>query len=1072
MRPETKTTVMVVLLMLTGSISALAQASGSSAELRGQVVDSTGAVIAGAAITITDLAKGSTRSTTTDAEGNYAFLGLLPSNYEIKVSAEGFAAASGKVALTVGQQANIPFKLAAGAVEANVEIVEGGEVVDTNRTEQSSTVDAKQISNLPINRRNFLDYALLTPGVTDADNIADASDFRLSQTPQTGLSFGGNNGRGNSVSVDGAETIGAFGSVQTTLSQEAVQEFQVVRNSYSAEFGGASGGMVNIVSKSGANTLHGSAFGLFRDQHFDARNFFDYNRDVKSPFKRQQYGGSVLGPIKQDKTFFFTAIERLSQERTTFVNLLNDPNIFQPTTSQNALLDFLDGNPDFAELANTMRVRLTTTTQSFPNTVELFDDASGEFPFDENATQFSARLDHNFSGRSSGYLRFNLTDSVFENQAAGALTTVSRGRTVDGFNGGLVGSHNYQFSPTMLNELKLQVSYTRADVLPNDPNGPELNIEGYGLFGRDFSLPSRSIDRHFDVYDNVTKSLGDHTLKFGGSMFFYRLGTHDEVYFGGRFSFQPVIRLRSVIEMGSPPGTVTAIENFLQLNAPGLLSNLNAPINSIQAFNLGLPASFQGSFGDPTVSSWTNRYALYLQDAWKVRPNIVLNYGLRYSLHDEPLNIPTYKRDFQPRAGFSWNPRGDGKTVIRGGAGIYVGSLNFAIPLATSKYAGTNDPASSYVVLATTTSDAFGLPTSFAIYQTLRDRGVLGNRPIQLSDVIGPPLNIAPGPGSPLEVRFRLGSNYRNPTAYQASLGIQRDLGGGFSLELNYLYVRGLHLSRNRDVNQIAQTGPPNSSNPLGGPTFAIAAGDFRNPLRFQDNIYEQTANSFYHGFTVQIQRRFSKNFSLNAHYTLAKTIDEVTDYNSDWSAQNPLNLRLDRALSSFDQRHRLVVSAQFQSPFKGVALKNWVFSPILVGQSGRPFNLLLGFDANTDRRSQTDRPGMAGRNTGLGEPYYSLDIRLARRFFVREGRFLEFSFDAFNLFNRSNLLGINNILRAACTTPEGDRFTPCTANAGATPRLTDYNLRGRRDRKPTEPLGFTSAADPRQLQFGARFNW
>jgi Carboxypeptidase regulatory-like domain/TonB dependent receptor len=1057
--------------MLTGGITAFAQASGSTAELRGQVLDSIGAVIQGATITITDLAKGSTRSNTTDAEGNYAFIGLLPSNYEIKVSAEGFAPTTGKVALTVGQQANIPFKLAAGVVEVNIEIAAGGEVVDTNRTEQSSMVDAKQISNLPINRRNFLDYALLTPGVADADNIADASDFRVAQTPQSGLSFGGNNGRGNSISVDGAETNSDTGGVQATLSQEAVQEFQVVRNSYSAEFGGAAGGVVNIVSKSGGNSIHGSAFGLFRDQHFDARNFFDYNSDGKSPFNRQQYGGSLLGPIKQDKTFFFTAIERLNQKRTTFVNLLTDLNIFQPTASQTALLGFLEGNPDFTELANTLRDRLRTTPQSFPNTVELFDNENGQFPFDEDQTQFSVRLDHNLSERSSGYLRFNLTDSVFENQAAGALTAVSRGRTIDSFNGGLVGSHNYQFSPTMFNELKLQFSYTRAGYLPNDPIGPELNIEGYGLFGRDSHLPSLSIDRHYDVYDNVTKALGDHTLKFGGSMFFHRRSLNDQPFIGGRFNFQPVIQLDRVIAMESSPETVTAIEDFLQQAQPGLMSNLRAPINSIQAFNFGLPASFQGGFGDPSTFLSMNRYALYLQDAWKVRPNLVLNYGLRYSLHDEPFNVPTYKRDFQPRAGFSWSPHG-GKTVIRGGAGIYIGFLNVGIPHVTNKIRGTTDPESIYIVLATSTSDRLGLPTSFAIYQTLRDRGVLGNRPIHLSDVTSPPLNITPGPGSPLEVRFRLGPNYRNPTSYQASLGVQRDLGGGFSLELNYLYVRGLHISRNRDTNQIAQTGPPSQFNPLGGPTFDATAGNFRNSRRFQDNIYEQTANSIYHGFTAQVQRRFSRNFSLNAHYTLAKAIDEVTDFNSDWSAQNPLNLRLDRSLSSFDQRHRLVVSAQFQSPFEGAALKNWVFSPIFVGQSGRPFNLLLGFDANTDRRSQTDRPGLAGRNTGLGEPYYSLDIRLARRFFVKENRFLEFTFDAFNLFNRANLLGINNILGAACTTPGGDRFTPCTTDAAATPRLTDYDLRGRFDRKPTEPLGFTSAADPRQLQFGARFNW
>jgi hypothetical protein len=367
------------------------------------------------------------------------------------------------------------------------------------------------------------------------------------------------------------------------------------------------------------------------------------------------------------------------------------------------------------------------------------------------------------------------------------------------------------------------------------------------------------------------------------------------------------------------------------------------------------------------------------------------------------------------------------------------------------------------------------LPTSFAVYQTLLQRGVIGTRTITLADVSGAPLNIRAAPNVPLEVRFRLGPNYRNPTTYQSSLGVQRDLGGGVSLELTYLFARGLHLSRNRDINQFKISGPVSPLNPLGGPTFVRfpAAGqttDMRTPLRLQDNVYEQTANSFYHGFTVQAQRRFANSFSLNAHYTLAKSIDEVVDFNSDWSAQNPLNLRLDRSLSAFDQRHRLVLSGVFQSSADNVGLKNWVLSPIFVAQSGRPFNLLLGFDANADGRSQSDRPGLAGRYTGKGEPFYSFDLRVGRRFFAKEGRFLELTFDAFNLFNRTNFIGVNNVLGAACTTSDGQNFVPCTT-AGAVP-LTSYSLRGRRGLRTTDPLGFTSAFDPRQLQFGVRFNF
>ncbi|HEU0175440.1 MAG TPA: TonB-dependent receptor, partial [Blastocatellia bacterium] len=698
MKHRIRITIVVALaslaMMIASHTAAFAQASSSAAELRGQVTDASGAAIPNAKLTLTDAVKGTSRNATSDGAGNYFFLGLLPSSYDLKVEAQGFEASTTRLELTVGQQANIPIKLAAGKVEIQVDVAAGAEVVETGRSEQASTVDARQITNLPINRRNFLDYALLTPGVADADNIADSSDFRVAQTPQSGLSFGGNNGRGNMVQIDGAETLNGSGGVQATLSQEAVQEFQVVRNSYSAEFGGASGGVVNIVSKSGGNGFHGGAFGLFRDKAFDARNAFDFNPNGQSPFNRQQYGGSFGGPLQQNKTFFFTAVERLSQTRTSFINLLSDPSIFQPTASQNALLNFLSGVQPFAQLAAGLRGALTTTAAANPRTVQLFNSSSGQFPFDETQTQFSARLDHNFSERSGGYLRFNVTDFDFENQAAGALTAVSRGRDVTGFNGGVVASHNYQFSPTAFNELKLQYSYTRGGFFPNDPFGPEINLEGFGNFGRDIFLPSETIERHYDVYDNFSKIYGNHTIKFGGSMFFNRITTVSETFFGGRFNFGAAIPLANLLGATAQAQVANPINQFL-LAAPNspfsdgngnrLADVLEVPISALQSYNLGLPLVYQEGFGDAGANSWTNRYGIYVQDTWKLRPNFTLNYGLRYSIDDEPFFIPTSKKDVQPRAGFSWDPRGDGKTVIRGGAGIFTGFLNNAVANVTTE---------------------------------------------------------------------------------------------------------------------------------------------------------------------------------------------------------------------------------------------------------------------------------------------------------------------------------------------------------------------------------------------------
>ena len=1068
MRHACQLLALTILVTVAGRVSALAQASGSTAELRGQVTDRADAVIPNATVTLTDAAKGTSRTATTDGEGNYIFLGLLPSGYELKVEASGFAPSSTRLELTVGQQANIPIKLGAGTLEVRVDVVAGSEVVETSRTQQSSVIDDRQITNLPINRRTYLDYALLTPGVNDSDNIADASDFRVAQTPQSGLSFGGNNGRGNMVSLDGSETLNSSGGVTATVSQEAVQEFQVLRNSYSAEFGGASGGIVNIVSKSGSNSFHGSAFGLFRDDALDARNAFDFNPSGQSPYNRQQYGGSVGGPLRRDRVFFFTAFERFDEEQTTFVNLLTDPNIFQPTASQTTLFNYLGGTP-FAPVAAGLRQALTTT--NYPRTVQLFNDSSGQFPFNSNQTNFMARVDYAPSDKSNMYWRVNLTDGKFENQAAGALTAVSRGRTNDVYVGGGIFSHNYQLSPTLLNEVKAQFTYVKGNFIPNDGIGPEINIQGFGLFGRDIFLPSKTIERHYDLYDNVSKTWGDHTFKFGGSMLFLDVASNSETFFGGRFDFGSAIPLSNIIALNPQlgPAVLQQLTQFLQANNPSLLPALAAPINALQSYNLNLPIVYQEGFGNSYARSWTDRYALYAQDTWRVRPSLTLNYGLRYSINNEPFYIPTRYKDFQPRAGFAWDPFGDGKTVIRGGAGIFVGFVNNAVANVTTELAGFGDPTEINIVLATATSNALGLPTSFTVYQTLLQRGILGTRTITAADIAAPPIGITPRPGAPLEVRFRVGPNYQNPVTYQASLGVQRDLGGGFSLETSYLFNRGLHLTRNRDVNQFKRTGPASQQNPFGGPTFIrfpsaaqVAAGlttDFRNPFIFQDNVYEATANSFYHALTAAVTRRFANNMSLNAHYTFAKTIDEVTDFNSDFSAQNPLDLRLDRALSAFDQRHRAVISGVFQSPLAGDSWADkvfggWLLSPIFIAGSGRPFNLLLGFDANADGRSQSDRPGQAGRNTGKGEPFYSVDMRLARRFFARESRFLEFTFEAFNLFNRTNLLGINNIV--------GTTFI----------NAADFNVSGDRSRKTTDPLGFISAANARQLQLGVRFNF
>jgi hypothetical protein len=1089
--------VWTLLLTLTvGASSAFAQATATS-ELRGNVTDPNGAAVAGATITATDNSKGTSRTATSDVDGNYVVLSLLPGVYTVKIDASGFASnTTNNVELQVGQQLALDVKLTVGDVGVVVDVLQNEEIlVDTERTQQSTVISARQLNNLPINRRNFLDFALLTPGVTDADNINDSTDFRVVQTPQSGLSFGGNNGRGNSINVDGSTADTPSGGARDVVSQEAVREFQVDRNSYAAEFGGASGGVINIVSKTGGNDYHGSLFGYFRNKIFDARNAFDFNPNGQSPFSRQQFGGSLGGKIVENKTFFFVSAEGLRQNQTSFVTLndslnsglrLSSPNA---ASDQNFFLNYLAGRPAFAPLAAGVRGGLTVASA---RTANLYAGTSGQFPATSNNALVSGRIDHTFSDSDTGFVRLNYARTSGENQATGALNAVSRGNSVKSSNAGILLSETHSFNDTTINELRAQFYYYNLRATPNDPNGPEINILGFGNFGRDIFLPSNSITRQFDVADTLSFVRGSHTIKAGIVFQTQRVSTNSETYLPGTFRFgslpfatlfSAAQRTAIAAQIGADvqAGVITPAQAGLLGST--LSNTTSSTINSLQAYNFNLPQVYQQGFGLPAFASNSQRFSAFGQDTWKIRPNLTFSYGLRYFIQNEADPIPLDKNNFQPRLGFSWDIFNNAKTVIRGGAGIFTGQIDNQITNVTNTLASGTDPFNINIVVST-----IQLPGTYStavIYQTLLAQGVIGRRQIVASDLTQFGLNTAPG--RPLEARIRIGQDFQNPETYQASLALQQDLGRGFAAEVSYLFTRGIHLVRPVDVRRYSVIGTsPFTGQPIVNATelgcFTIPGvpaagfncsatggaltGNFL-PRFALDAEYQSVANTFYHAGTLQVTKRFSRNYSLNANYTLSKSIDESTDFNTDYLAQNPLNIRSDRALSSFDQRHRAVISAVIISPFENVFLKDFVFSPIFTAGSGRPFNLLIGTDTNNDSRLYNDRPAGAARNTGKGEPYYNFDVRLARRFFTQEERFLELTFEAFNLFNHVNYNGINNVVGTACVA----NFASNPNCVGAT-SVIPINARGIKGISPTSPLGFTSAAPARQLQFGIRYNF
>src|SRR4029077_12119409 len=357
-----------VLGLLPSSPVASAQGVGASADLTGTVTDPTGAEVPNAKVTAIDTGKGGQRSVVTDEHGFYRLAGLAPATYKLSVEHTGFQTeVVTSLSLTVGQTSILDLHLKLAGISGQVEVTSELPVVETERGSQSDTLTQEDIANLPIDRRDYLTFTLLTPGVSNSTRLASDQDFRVKSTPQSGLSFYVSNGRGNSITVDGGEANDDAGGVRLTLSQDAVQEFQVNRSNYSAELGGASGATINIVSKSGTNELHGTLYSYFRNDVLDAADPFartqalapgatfnpaqpDTNSvNTKNSLTRYQFGGTAGFPIKKDKSFLFVSFEGLLQDAQNSVPILTSTSLLRPTGSQDTIFAGLAteaGNPN------------------------------------------------------------------------------------------------------------------------------------------------------------------------------------------------------------------------------------------------------------------------------------------------------------------------------------------------------------------------------------------------------------------------------------------------------------------------------------------------------------------------------------------------------------------------------------------------------------------------------------------------------------------------------------------------------------------------------------------------------
>src|ERR1039457_6801518 len=439
-------TIVISLTML--ACSANGQGVGASGDIKGTVTDPSGAVVSKATVTATNAGNGLKGTGISDSDGQFLISGLPPAKYDVSAEITGFQTqVQTGVVVAVGQDFLLDFHLKVAQVSERVEVTAEPPIVETTKSHQADLVTTQYITDLPIDRRDYLTFTLLMPGVSDSTRVAGDQDYRVKQTPQSGLSFYGSNGRGNSVTVDGGEANDDAGGVRLTVSQEAVQEFQINRSNYSAELGGEIGASINIVSKSGTNNIHGSAFGFFRNQNMDARNPFAFSpalapgepfsltaegQPIKNSLSQQQFGGTIGFPIKKDKTFLFAAYEGLRSDAQDSVPLLTSSSIFGPTAVQAPILDGLvalgsgssvpcltgfplSGPACAFALQSLLTVAPTAAGNPFVSPAQLvsrafvvnqFEKNGGVFPFPIRQHEGSARLDHRFSLSDSAFLRY------------------------------------------------------------------------------------------------------------------------------------------------------------------------------------------------------------------------------------------------------------------------------------------------------------------------------------------------------------------------------------------------------------------------------------------------------------------------------------------------------------------------------------------------------------------------------------------------------------------------------------------------------------------------------------------
>lgn len=1005
------------------------------------IQDQTGAVIPQAKIVVKSTTTGLQREATADGHGFGQIVNLPPGEYELRVEAERFKPAARIIRLEVGQSASITMTMLVGATqELTVSAIEEG--VSTYKAEVSEVLNERQIQSLPIKGRNFIDFVMLTPEVTLGNSTSVGSQAPFTeQTPK--LSFGGvRETHSVFISLDGVDyTTGLSGLQRASPAQDWVQEFRVVTGSYESEVGRTMGGIVNTVTRSGTKSFHGGVYEFFRNGEVNATNPLA----TSNVLRLNQFGVTLGGPIVQEKTFFFTGYEGQRRAQSpiysSFISatinpdpvacpVLPPPGTFVPACiSINGTKNFFGLQPE--SLASVLIVN--------------------------DYDKFVGKIDHQFSSRTLLITRYLFSDERNLNTpgAPPGLGLPSSFRSNPIRDQSVAAHLIHTFSPRVAGDTVVQFARRTFHL---DPVGagrePFMAIVNLAQSGGPVGSFTFYRENRLQVGQNVTYSFGNHTLKFGGEFHNIWNSTKSPMFTPGVAAFCPDSYF------GTP--NVFGCGDFSALGPTALI------------FYFGMPRSLWGQPLIPRGTDWESSllpppmfdefdaassaeftrqiYGAYIQDKWRVSSRLTLTFGLRYDDETRPFRERDWyqpdRNNFQPRVGFAYSP--DDKTVIRGGFGIYTGPFNWSELVGTTTAFG---PVNGY--MNNPFVPAFVNPT-----KSLVGLAFFGPVGVRFPSPGGIPAAAAfanftatgayPDPAD--LIGFSHGFTTRdfpNPYAENASLQVERQFAKDLQISVGYSFLHALKLHYCGCQTNVR----PNGFLPNGKEMLALADPNFG--FAFLD---EPAGYSIYHAGFVTVNKRFRNHFGFAANYTWSKSIDNQTTIQYATGAENYLRKDLERAVSDNHVAHRFVFAGLADSPFRNVLMKNWSLGLTATLQTPRHQSVQVGFDVNGDGFPFTDRVGLLGRNTYLGDVYHNIDLRIQRDipFAISESKVhLNFSFEVFNLFNRANVLDVNNIYLAPDL-------------VGPEPRRYGDGVGG-----PNPGFGQPrSIADARQLQFALRLSF